>query len=151
MHTGISIREVESGPLAAARVTTELSTWPREFMRTLDKVYGAVKAGHVRKNGKNVMVYYPRPDGRVDIACGVEIGEPFEPVGEVVACETPSGLAVTTTHIGPYRELSASHAALVEWMHKNGHHSTGICWEVYGHWTDDVTQLRTDLFHLVRS
>jgi hypothetical protein len=42
MHTGISIREVESRPLAAVRVTTELSTWPREFMRTLDKVYDAV-------------------------------------------------------------------------------------------------------------
>jgi effector-binding domain-containing protein len=120
-------------------------------MHTLDKVYDAVKAGHVRQNGQNVMVYHSREDGRVDIECGVETEARFEPVGEVVYCETPSGTTVTTAHIGPYQELGTSHNAVVRWSRVNGYQLTGTCWEVYGDWNNDPAKLRTDIFHLVRS
>jgi len=119
-------------------------------MHTLDKVYDVVKTGHVRQNGQNVMVYHPREDDRVDIECGVETEGRFEPIGEVVYCETPSGMTVTTVHIGPYQELGASHGAIVKWSRENGHQLTGTCWEVYGDWDADPAKLRTDIFHLVR-
>jgi hypothetical protein len=71
-------------------------------MQPLDQVYAAVKTGHVRQDGQNVMVYRHRPDGQVNIECGIETQESFDPVGEVVYSETLSGGAVTTAHIGPY-------------------------------------------------
>lgn len=137
-------------PLAAVRVTTVLSRWPREFMHSLDKVYAAVRAGHIRQTGHNVMVYYPRTDGRVDIDCGVETEGRFQPVGEVAYCETPSGAAVTTAHIGPYDRLGASHSAIAAWSREHEHGLTGVCWEIYGDWEEDPAKLRTDLFHLVQ-
>jgi effector-binding domain-containing protein len=150
MGAEISIVEADPRLLAVVRITTVLSKWPRQFMHTLDKVYAVVKAGHVRQNGQNVMVYHPREDGHVDIECGVETEGRFDPVGEVVYSETPSGTTLTTAHIGPYEELGASHAAVRQWSRKNGYQLSGTCWEVYGDWNRDATKLRTDIFYLVR-
>jgi effector-binding domain-containing protein len=150
MPTEILLIEAKPRPIAVVRVTTVLSKWPREFRHSLDKVYAAVKAGHVRQNGHNVMVYHPREDGRVDIECGIDVEKEFDPVGEVVYSETPSGLAITTAHMGPYGELGTSHQAVVEWSRRNGHRLTGTCWEIYGDWREDPAQLRTDIFHLAR-
>ena len=150
MPSHISIVDASPRPIAVVRVTTVLSKWPSQFMHALDKVYDAVKAGHVRQNGQNVMIYRPRDNRLVDIECGVETEARFEPIGEVVYSETPSGLAVATAHIGPYEQLRISHDALIEWSHQNGHRLTGTCWEIYGDWNDDPPKLRTDIFHLVR-
>ena len=146
----ISLIDAKPRPLAVVRVTTVLSTWPSQFRRSLDKVYVQVRAGRLRQMGHNVMVYRPRPDGQVDIDCGIETDARFDPIGEVVFSETPSGATVTAAHIGPYGQLGLSHDAVVAWSRKNGYRATGTCWEVYGDWEEDVAKLRTDIFHLVR-
>jgi len=150
MHREIAIIEARPRRLAAVRVTTVLSRWPSQFRNALDKVYEAVKAGKVRQSGHNVMVYRPREDGQVDIECGIETAGEFERFGEVVYCETPSGLAVTTAHIGPYEQLGMSYNAIADWSRKNGHRLTGTCWEIYGDWSNDPATLRTDIFHLLQ-
>jgi effector-binding domain-containing protein len=147
----ISIVEAKPRPIAVVRVTTVLSKWPREFRHSLDKVYAAVKAGRVRQNGQNVMVYRSREDGSVDIECGIEVGHRFDSLDEVVSSETPSGTAVTMPHMGPYEELGRSHQAIAEWSRKNGYQLTGTCWEIYGDWHENPKQLSTDIFHLVQS
>ncbi len=146
----IAIVTAKPRPIAVVRVTTVISKWPSQFMRELDKVYYAVKAGRVRQSGHNVMVYRPRPDGQVDIECGIETDARFETAGEVVYSETPSGSAVTIAHIGPYQRLGESHNAVVQWSRANGQQLTGICWEIYGDWNEDESQLRTDIFHLMQ-
>jgi effector-binding domain-containing protein len=118
-------------------------------MKSLDKVYDIVRAGKVHQNGQNIMVYYPRPDGLVDIECGVEVAAKFDGLGEVVYCETPGGLAAATTHIGPYGQLGVSHKAIREWGRSNGHRLTATCWEIYGDWNEDPVKLSTELFHLL--
>ncbi len=150
MGAEISVLTVDPRPLAAVRITTVLSKWPGRFTHTLDKVYKLVRTGAVRQNGQNVMVYRSREDGLVDIECGVETDGRFEPVGEVVYCETPSGRTVTTAHIGPYEKLGASYAAVIEWSRKNNCQLTGTCWEIYGDWENDPAKLRTDIFYLLR-
>jgi effector-binding domain-containing protein len=150
MPREISLIDAKPRPIAVVRVTTVVSQWPSQFRHELDKVYDAVKAGRVRQSGHNVMVYRPREDGRVDIECGIDTDARFEPAGEVMYSETPSGMAVTTAHIGPYQKLGVSYDALTEWSRENGHRLSGICWEVYGDWHEDPSQLRTDIFHLVR-
>jgi effector-binding domain-containing protein len=149
MAREISIIDTRPRPIAVVRVRTVLSKWPAQFRQALDKVYDAVRTGRVRQSGQNVMVYRPREDSLVDIECGVETDARFEPVGEVVYCETPSGATATTAHVGPYERLGVSHDALVGWCRRNGHPLTGVCWEVYGDWDDDPAKLRTDIFHLV--
>jgi effector-binding domain-containing protein len=97
-----------------------------------------VKAGQVGQNGQ------------VDLECGVETAQRFEPTDEVVYSETPSGMTVTRAHVGPYAGLGASHRAVTEWSRNNGHRLTGICWEIYGDYTEASAQLRTEIFYQVR-
>ena len=48
MPAEILIVEAKHRPIAAVAVTTVLSKWPRQFRHSLDQVYAAVRAGHVR-------------------------------------------------------------------------------------------------------
>jgi effector-binding domain-containing protein len=150
MSADVALVDARPRPLACVRVTTALSRWPGEFRRSLDKVYAAIREGKVEKGGHNVMVHRPRPDGLVDIECGVEVVERFANAGEVACGETPSGAAAAMVHVGPYARLGESHAAIAAWSRQNGRRLTGICWEIYGDWSDDPSKLRTDLFHLLR-
>jgi effector-binding domain-containing protein len=149
MHTDTRVVNANPRSLAAVRVTTALATWPKQFMKSLDKVYDAVRAGKVHQTGHNVMVYRPRPDGLVDIDCGVEVATKFDGLGEVVYCETAAGLAVATTHIDPYGQLGVGHKAIRDWSRDNGHRLTATCWEIYGDWNEDPAKLSTELFHLL--
>jgi effector-binding domain-containing protein len=142
---------VQPRPIAAVRVTTEITQWPGQFKAALDQVYAAAKAGKVRLNGVNVMVYRPRSDGLCDIDCGVETVSEFEPAGAVVYCETPRGEAAAIAHIGPYRDLRLSHDAVVKWCREHDRSRSGVVWEVYGHWNNNPATVRTDLFHLLDS
>jgi hypothetical protein len=56
MQRQIFLIEARPRPIAVIRVTTVLALWQTQFMQELNKVYAAVKAGHVRQNGQNVMV-----------------------------------------------------------------------------------------------
>jgi effector-binding domain-containing protein len=142
---------VDAAPrsLAVVKVTTRIANWPSEFRHSLDKVYAAVRAGQIQQAGHNVMVYRNRPDGLVDIDCGIDTAGPFDSVGEIVYSTTPTGPAVTATHIGPYHLLGNTHSAIVSWAKQNGHRLAPVCWEIYGDWHEDPAQLRTDIFHLL--
>jgi len=145
-----STRDVRPRSLAVVRVTTALALWPSQFRQELDKVYEAVRAGHVVSSGHNVMLYRHRRDGLVDIECGIETAGRFAGIGEVVYRETPAGTVVTATHVGPYRRLRETHDAVVAWAGTKGHRLSGVCWEVYGDWSPDPAKLETEVFHLVR-
>jgi effector-binding domain-containing protein len=150
MEQRIDLVDARPRRLAAVKVTTVLSAWPSQFAKELDKVYKAIRAGKVRKAGHNVMLYFPRKDGKVDIVCGVEIDEKFESAGDVGYFETPTGSAVTAAHIGPYNQLGVTHETITHWSRTNGHQVSGICWEIYGDWEEDPTKLRTEIFHLLQ-
>jgi effector-binding domain-containing protein len=98
--------------------------------------------------GRHLAVYL---DGKGNIEVGVEVAEPFAGNERVVPSSTPAGRVATTTHWGPYHSLGDAHQAVQKCCSENGHALTGVCWELYGHWTDDPAQLRTDVFYLLRA
>ena len=75
--------------------------------------------------------------------------------GEVFDSATPAGEVATATHFGPYGRLGDAHSAVRDWCAANNRILAGPSWEVYGHWlpawNDDPSQIRTDVFHLLRS
>jgi hypothetical protein len=87
---------------------------------------------------------------------GFEFGPYLEQVyaagrsGAVEPLETPRGIAATTTHFGDYGRMSEANAAILEWCRANNRKLAGPSWEVYGHWTPDPSQLRTDVYYLLR-
>ena len=46
--------------------------------------------------------------------------------------------------------MKPAHDAIHQWVSAQGHKLTGASWEVYGDWSDDPTQLRTDIYYQLK-
>ena len=62
---------------------------------------------------------------------------------------TPAGTVATVVHWGAYDKLGGAYDALRKWSKETGRVFAGPFWEVYGHWSDDPAQVRTDIFQLL--
>ena len=123
------------------------------FAAYLDRVYKAARAGLIQLDGQNIFLYQnvPGSDTEVDVAFGVGAVKPFNPDGDVTAVALPIGTVATTAHWGDYAGLANAHAAIIRWCREHGHRLAGTRWEIYGHWTEDVAQRRTDVCYLLES
>jgi hypothetical protein len=152
-HEYVVVSQQTAAPrtIAAVHACVPIAAIPGTFRRYLDQVYAAARAGAVHLDGQNVFVYRDVP-GRpteTDAAFGVGTTAPFVAVGAVEPTLVPAGEVATTTHWGSYAKIGAAHDAIIEWCRMKGRRRAGIGWEVYGHWTDDESRLRTDVFHLL--
>jgi effector-binding domain-containing protein len=145
----VTVQTVEPRNIAAVHARVLVEDIPKTFARYLDQVYAAAKAGAVQLDGQNVFLYRCVTDRRspMDLAFGVGVLAPFKAVGAVEPTQVPGGEVATTTHLGSYAGLREAHDAVIEWCRYNGRRLTGTSWEVYGHWVDDETKLRTDIFY----
>ncbi len=137
--------------IAAVHARVPIGKVSSTFGRYLDQVYATARAGAVALDGQNVFLYYGTPDSptELDVAFGVGVTAPFAAAGAVQPTPLPVGEVATTTHHGSYAGLGAAHEAVVEWCRLHGRKRAGARWEVYGHWTEDETRLRTDVFYLL--
>jgi effector-binding domain-containing protein len=147
MTYAIEVRNEEGHPIAAVRRRASLSELARVVPEACGEVWNFLRASRVEHPGRNVAVYF---DGEGNLEVGVEVSEGFRSDGRVIASATPAGTVATTVHLGPYQRLSEPHAAIRKWC--DDHHRTmaGPSWEIYGHWNDDPSKLRTDVFYLLK-
>jgi effector-binding domain-containing protein len=124
--------------------------WPElgaQIRARLDVVWPFIRANRLAF-GHNVCVYRDADARGCELECGVQIRSPFEPDGEIVRGETPSGRAAHVTHRGPYHELGRANDALDARFHVEGWRG-GPSWEVYGDHVDDESQLVTEVYRLI--
>ena len=147
----VSVQTAARRTIAAVHARLPVSAVPNMFRRYLDQVYTTARTGVIELDGQNVFLYTDAPGrpGEADVAFGVGVKTPFVAVGNVEPTSLPVGEVATTTHWGSYAQLGAAHHAVVEWCRANGRQLAGPRWEVYGHWVDDETKLRTDVFYLL--
>jgi effector-binding domain-containing protein len=146
----VSVQTVAARPIAAVRAQVPVGKVSAAFKQYLDQVYAARSAG-IQLDGQNIFVYrsVSEPKGVVDAEFGVGAKAPFNPVGSVIYSEAPSGEVATVTHWGDYAKLGDAHAAVVSWCRDNGRKLSGTSWEIYGHWTGNAADQRTDIFYLL--
>jgi len=145
----VQMRRLESVPLAVIRRQATRSDLARIVPECCGRVWDVVRAQQT-KAGRHVAIYW---DGSIRLEVGVELHGAFVDDGEVVRSTTPAGAVASTTHLGPYGDLGAAHAAVREWCAANGHALAGPNWEIYGHWLrewdDDPSRIRTDVYYLL--
>jgi effector-binding domain-containing protein len=61
--------------------------------------------------------------------------------------KTPAGRVATVAHWGAYDQMQPAYAALDEWCKTNGEPRWQLRWEVYGDWSDNPQEVRTDIFY----
>lgn len=138
--------------IAAVRARLEIRRVPTSFTTYLNQVYTAARNGAIQLDGQNIFVYRGGESGDdADVDFGVGVRSPFEPHGAVTYCELPTGEVAVATHWGDYANLGIAHSAVLEWCRANDRQPTGTRWEIYGHWTDDPTHRRTDVYYELRS
>ncbi len=156
MERRIEISEVAEQLLAAVTDNATASNLRNKITPLFDQVYAFLKSADVEQTGHNVILYWDERDKQLlfseaglRIQAGVQISVAFEGDGTVSCSGTPGGTVATTTHTGPYGEIPGAHGALRQWCKDNGCKIAGPNWEVYGDWSDDPTQLRTDIYYLL--
>jgi effector-binding domain-containing protein len=150
---GVALESVGAHPMAAVAARADFAGLPKAIMGGLDKVYAVLRKGDYGSLGCNTVYYAPMQDGGsvFDILAGVRLDRPFPgPVGEVVAAETPAGEATHAIYFGDYSQMHPAHLAAQAAAREAGRKLTGDSWEVYGDWSNDPDQLRTDIYYLLK-
>ena len=153
MSSAVRVERLTGTPIAVVRRRAPAHQLSQVVPAACGTVWNAVKSRGV-KGGRHVALYLDCSGGQIDMEIGVEVPAPFAGEGEVVASATPAGDAATVTHFGPYQRLGEAHQAVRDWCAANGRTPAGPNWEVYGHWdprwNDDPSQVRTDVFYLLK-
>jgi effector-binding domain-containing protein len=146
----VELRQVEPCPIGVVRRRAIQKELSRVVPAACGEVWQYFRATPVAKPGRHVAVYLDCTNGEINLEVGVEVDRPFTGDGNVVCSTTPAGKVATTAHLGPYGRLGEAHDAIRKWCADQGYAFAGPSWEVYGHWTDDPAQLRTDVFYLLK-
>lgn len=138
-------REVLRRPTAVVAETTSWDAYPELWRRLLEEVWAAVRSNELIAPGRNLMLY---KDELPSVEVGVEVEEPFEPIGRVVCSSLPAGRVATTIHRGSF-DVGAAHEAVIAACASMGLERVGPCWEIYGHWNKPGDE-EVEIYHLVR-
>lgn len=151
MTYGVEVRTVAEEPIAVVAGTTRFAELPATIQRLFDEYYEhAPGDGDGVERGCNVVVYRgTTADGALSVECGTQVTGDFSGSGPVTAARLPAGSVATTVHLGEYTDLHLAHQAIVDWCAANGRAKAGVEWEVYGDWSDDPAERRTDVFYLL--
>ena len=148
MDYHISVTHVASLTTAVVRRQAALHELATVIPQACGEVWAFIRSSHLPNPGRNLVLYL---DAEWHLECGVEVATPFAGNGHVFCSSTPAGLVATAVHRGPYDRLGDAHTAIRQWCSEHGYTLSGMCWEVYGHWHDNPSKLRTDVFYPVKA
>ena len=137
-HT-VEVKQVAEQRISVVPGRASRTNLPARIRELFDQFYAGFK-----NSGQLNIVFYPGTgaDGELDIACGVQLADGGN-------ASTPAGTVATVVYWGPYDRMRPAHEAIHAWARDNGRPLAGPSWEVYGHWSDDPAQLRTDICYLL--
>jgi effector-binding domain-containing protein len=151
MTSNVRLEQLKSRPLAVVRRRATKQQLSKVIPEACGIVWNVIRSQQVQGAGRHVAVYL---DDQINLEVGVELEAPFAGHGDVVGSATPAGAVATATHLGPYQTLGQTHDAVKQWCAQNGRTPAGPSWEIYGHWLDawnnDPSQIRTDVFYLLK-
>jgi effector-binding domain-containing protein len=144
------VQLVQAAPqlTAVVRCRARVQDLSKVVPQLCGEVWQFAKTAGLPRPGRHVALYLQDQEER-DIEVGAEVWATFTGDGRVVCSSLPTGAVARVEHFGPYSRLGDAHAAVRQWCAAQGHALAGPFWEIYGHWTDDPTQLRTDVCYLL--
>jgi len=134
-------------PLAVVKRRATKGELSRVVPEACGTAWNLVKKAQLTNPGRMIAVYL---DCEMNLEIGVEVDGAFPDQGELFSSSTPSGMIATAAHIGPYDRLGEAHSAIHQACKQQGRDFAGPSWEIYGHWSDDPTKLRTDVCYLLK-
>jgi AraC family transcriptional regulator len=131
MNYAIVRKELSPQPVLLVRRRVQRS----EIAATLGPIFGSVvECAHKRGaalSGQPFTRFVAWGPGLLTIEAGLPIATAVTGIGEVEADSLPGGPVATTTHKGPYDQLTQAYAALELWIQEHGWRAGATPWEVY--------------------
>ncbi len=146
----VRLAAVEAIPFAAASGRVAFVEVQKTIPVLLSRVYDHLNARKVQHAGVNIVLYRPEGAGQYLMEAGVHVEGEVGAGGGVRVVSTPAGRVATAAYWGPFDGLPEVHRRIAEWCTANGQVAAGTNWEVYGPWSDDPAEQRTDVFWLLR-
>jgi effector-binding domain-containing protein len=146
MPDQVRLETVEPRPIAVVRRLARPEQLSKVIPEGCGEVWTFVRESAIPHYGLNMALYL---DGVIHLECGVLVAHPFTGTGSVVCSSTPGGRVATATHVGPYNRMGETHQVILDWCIAQGHKLARPSWEIYGHWDEDPSKLRTDVFYLL--
>lgn len=127
----VQVVRMERSPTVVVRARTTWAELPTAIQQGLERVNHYLESGERQRAGRTVIAYL---DHAPTIEVGVEVDRPLEGTreGGVRGSELPAGRYARTVHVGPRRQVTATHAALRRWLVTNGHELNGPAFERFG-------------------
>jgi hypothetical protein len=143
-------RVVEVGKhyTAVVRVTAPLPQLPQAEQQGRAAL-AEVLPGLGLEAGPAFTRWRPPADGQLEMEIGVIVSAGFEPQGDVVPSELPSGRAAHSLLRGPFEGLGAAWGRLFGWCKEQELPLAGIHWQIYGPEPSDPTLQETELYALL--
>ena len=144
---------VDAMPTAVIAAPATANDVAKTIGRLIDPVRAFVRSSGLA-SGRHIVRY----EGDVQsgkgttIEVGVLVDQPFIPasVTDVRCSELPAGTVARTVHLGHHHRIGEAHTEVRQWCAANGEIVAGPSWEIYGDWTDDPRQLRSEVLYLLR-
>ncbi len=146
MSYQVTVTDVVARPTAIVAAQTTWLEFPTLWRELLDEVWACLRAGGITRGCRNVMLYR---DDIPHVEVGVELLQPCQLTGRVVASSLPAGHVAMTTHRGTYAGLGAAHDAVIAHCIDHGYRLAGPRWEVYGPHSDEPADVWTEVYWLL--
>jgi effector-binding domain-containing protein len=147
MPYDVQITHVEPQPIAVVRRQIRPDQLSKVVPDACGEVWQFIRASSIPHTGINLALYL---DLEMNLEIGVIVLGPFNSESSVICSATPGGRVATVAHFGPYNRLGDAHQAIKDWCAARQHAFAGPFWEIYDHWNDDPSKLRTDVFYLLK-
>jgi effector-binding domain-containing protein len=143
----ITVDRVEPTLIASIRKQAAQSELSRVVPAACGEIWNYARSAGLANPGRMLAIYH---DCEINLEVGVEVSEPFVGDGEHFCSSLPAGPAATTAHFGDYDRLADAHGAVTKFVKDKGYELAGPSWEIYGHMTGNPSEVRTDVFYLLR-
>ncbi|MDZ4712633.1 MAG: hypothetical protein SGI89_09955 [bacterium] len=144
MDSEIRVIKIEPQTTAVVRKQSLPGELSSSIITLLDEVHEFLNMDYDFKTGNNIVLYL---DEIPTIEVGVIVEKKFEGNDKVLCSEIPAGIAAFVVHTGEYSELNQTHTTIREWCMRNNKKISGINWEIYGDWNDDIDLLKTAVYY----
>lgn len=132
--------------LALTEAFMKQSEIPTRILGMFDIVYGWLRQSGIQKTGHNYALYDQFSAHGMRMRVGFPVAQQFLGTTQVHCVELLGGKAAHTMHRGSYSGLPTAHSKLRDWCTQRSLPLAGESWEIYGDWTDDESQLTTDIY-----
>ena len=115
--------------------------YTKTAFRLMDKMWQVVKTKGLKHKGLNIWVYEPNEK----VFAGIELDDTIDQDSGMDHKHVSLAKYAYYKHVGAYNLIPKAGQEMREELRKKGFETSAPYIEIYGHWTNDETQLETEL------